>query len=464
MLGHIKFDNNEMNDRKLKIKLIAPKMSLRPMDSEFKRRLSPSLSLVTIASLTSEPHLAYIEDENLRQINFTDSPDLVGISVNVDTAYRAFEISEKYRHQGVKVIFGGIHASSNPELMLQHCDAVCIGEAEEVWSTIINDVLTNNLKKTYFNASSTDLSKVPIPKWDYISKKSYLYNNIIVTSRGCPFKCEFCYNSCDYVNSTYRNRPIGNVIDEIKSLGTNQIMFIDDNLIGNIKWLESFLEAISPLKVIWHSAVSTNIVHHPKLISKMAESGCKSLFIGFESINASSIKSANKGQNKVHEYEYLIKILHDNDIMVNASLVFGFDHDTTKTFKDTLDWLIQNKIETMTSHILTPYPGTKLYKRLENEGRIIDFDLSKYNTSNVVFQPSLMSRLELRNGYLKMYDEFYSLKNIINRRPDNKKLIAPYFMFNLGYRKYGKLTSTLGKLGLMNQIGKLGRRLSYGID
>lgn len=450
--------------QKLKIKLISPKMSLRPMDSEFKRRMSPSLSLVTIASLTPSPHEVYIEDENLKSVNEQDFPDLVGISVNVDTAYRAFDIAKHYRSKGVKVIFGGIHASANPDEMLKYCDSVCIGEAEEIWPKMLDDLLQNKLERKYFNSGITDMKNYPLPRWDYISKQNYLYHNIVITSRGCPFKCEFCYNSCDYVSNPYRNRPLENVLNEIKSLRTNQIMFIDDNLMGNLPWLHEFIEALKPLNIIWHGAVSTNLVKHPELIQKMAESGCRSLFIGFESINSNSIHSVRKSQNRINDYENLVEMLHANAIMVNASLVFGFDFDTKETFDETLHWLIKNKIESMTSHILTPYPGTKLYKKLLAESRIIDFNLRKYNTSNVVFQPLLMTPDELREGYLRMYHEFYSIRSIIKRKPAHRKLVAPYLMFNLGYRKFGKLTSFVGKMGLMNQIGKLGRRLSYGIE
>jgi radical SAM superfamily enzyme YgiQ (UPF0313 family) len=449
--------------RKIKIKLISPKMSLRPMDSELKRRMSPSLSLVILASLTPEPHTAYIEDENLKPINFADMPDLVGITVNVDTTYRAIEISKQFRDQGIKVVFGGIQASSDPDFMLDHCDAVCIGEAEDLWPKMINDFLSDNLQKTYRSSEIANLEKVPIPNWNYISKRDYLYYNVVVTSRGCPFKCEFCYNSCDYVHNVYRNRPISNVITEIKCLNSKQVMFIDDNVIGNISWTNKLLDEIKPLKLTWHAAVSTNIYHHPDLIKKMADSGCRSLFIGFESINANSIKSVNKAQNKIGEYEDLIKLLHDNNIMVNASLVFGFDHDTVETFPQTLDWLIKDKVETMTCHILTPYPGTRLYQRLEKEQRIVDNDLNKYNTSNVVFEPKNMTAKELHQGYLRIYKDFYSFKNILKRRPENKKLLAPFFIFSFGYRKYGKVTSIIGRIGFMNQIGKLARRLAYGI-
>jgi radical SAM superfamily enzyme YgiQ (UPF0313 family) len=450
--------------RSLKIKLISPKMSLRPMDSEFKRRMSPSLSLVTVASMTPKPHMVYIEDENIRHIDYNNDPDLVGITVNVDTTYRSFEIARQYRSRGIKVIFGGIHASSCPDLMLKYCDSVCIGEADGLWTAIINDLLNDRLQKKYYYEGSTSSSATIIPDWSLISSKSYLYNNIISASRGCPFKCEFCYNSCDYIKSGFRNRPFQHVLDEIENLNSRQVMFIDDNLIGNVNWTQQFVEQLNPLNIIWHAATSTNLVHYPRLIERMAVSGCRSLFIGFESVNAASIESAQKFQNKISEYETLIKTLHDHGIMVNASLTFGFDHDSHDVFERTLEWLVDNRIETMTAHILTPYPGTKLYKRLLEEKRICDFNLSKYNTANVVFHPRNMTRQELYDGYIKIYRDFYSFRNIYRRRPASNKLIAPYFMFNFGYRKFGRATSLIGRMGLMKQVGRLGRKLAYGID
>lgn len=244
---------------------------------------------------------------------------------------------------------------------------------------------------------------------------------------------------------------------------TKQVLIIDDNFIGNPKWTKEFIKRIKPLDLTWSAAVSTDLVYHKELIDDFANSGCKSLFIRFESINEKSIQSVKKRQNKISKYEKLIKLLHDKKIMINASLVFGFDNDDITVFKNTLDWLIRNKIETMTSHILTPYPGTKLYERLEKEGRIIDNKLSHYNTSNVVFQPKHMTPEELRNGYLKMYKDFYSFKNILKRIPSKVDTIKPFLLFNFGYRKFGKLTAFIGKLGYMEKIGYLSRKLSYGV-
>ncbi|MDR2508412.1 MAG: B12-binding domain-containing radical SAM protein [Candidatus Accumulibacter sp.] len=450
--------------KKLLIKLISPRLSLRPMDSEMKRKMAPPLSLVTLASLTPAPHAVYIEDENIGKINFGDAPDLVGVTVTVDTACRAIEIARRYRERGIKVVFGGIHASACSQEMTKHCDAVCVGEAEMLWGKILDDFLRGALQRLYFNSMPTDLSRVPVADWRFIKHRHrYLYNNLIVTSRGCPFRCEFCYNSCDYVVRAYRNRPVEDVLREIDLIGTKQIMFVDDNFIGDPLWVDAFLDRIMDRGLIWHAAASTNIIHLPGLIEKMAKAGCRSLFVGFESINEKSIRSVNKRQNRISEYAELVRRIHASGMMVNASLVFGFDDDTPEIFDRTLDWLVENRVETMTAHILTPYPGTALYKRLESEGRIICRDLEKYNTAYAVFQPKNFTPEQLEAAYRKIYREFYSWRNIMRRRPLDRQMFVSYFLFNFGYRKYGRLISLAGRLGLMNFLGKLARKLAYGI-
>lgn len=448
----------------MRIKLIAPRMSLRPMDSEYKRVLSPSLALLTVAALTPAGHDVTIADENAQELNLGDAPDLVGITVNVDTSARAYAIAARYRERGVPVVVGGIHVSANPDEALAHADAVCIGEAENQWARILSDAAAGRLQRQYRCAEPADLTQVPLPRRDLIDQSRYLYTNIVCASRGCPFACEFCYNSCDYVHHRYRTRPIAHVIEEIHRLGTKQVLFIDDNFIGNVNWTREFLRAIRPLGLKWHAAVSTNVGLHPDLLDEMQATGCQSLFIGFESINQASVAGASKYQNHVDTYEELIGAIHARGIMVNASLVFGFDHDTPDVFPDTLDWLVRNRVETMTAHILTPYPGTKLYQRLKREGRIVDEDWRHYNTAHVVYTPRHMTREELYAGYLWMYDRFYALENILRRMPEDRGQWLPYLLFNLGYRKYGKVTSQVARWGLMNALGRVARRIAYGIE
>jgi len=338
----------------MKVKLISPKMSLRPMDSEYKRMLSPSIALLVLASLTPPEHEVTIEDANAGPIHFDDAPDLVGISVNVDTSKRAYEIASRYRRKGVPVVLGGIHPSAVPDEALRYADAVCIGEAEELWAQILSDAAQKRRKRTYYNRRPTDMAKTPRPRWELLNQSAYLYTNIVCASRACAFKCDFCYNSCEYVHNQYRNRPVANVVEEIRSLGTRHVMFIDDNFIGNPQWTRAFVRAIQPLGLIWHAAVSTNIGLHPELLDEMAASGCRSLFIGFESLNGDSISSVHKGQNKIETYDRTIREIHARGMMVNASMAFGFDHDYPDVFERTAAWLVKNKVETMTAHILTP--------------------------------------------------------------------------------------------------------------
>lgn len=448
----------------MKIKLIAPRMSLRPMDSEYKRLLSPSLALLVLAALTPEGHDVWIEDENAKPLHVDDFPDLVGITVNVDTSARAYAIADQYLARDIPVVLGGIHPSACPEEAGRHATSLCIGEAEAVWPRIIHDAYWKQLQPRYYQETPVEMSLSRAPKWSLLDQSQYLYTNIVCASRGCPFACDFCYNSCAYIHHCYRNRPVTDVVAEIDRLDTRQVMFIDDNFAGNVDWVREFIAAIKSKNLIWHCAVTTNIGQHLGLLDQMVESGCRSLFIGFESINSSSNAGVHKRQNRVDQYGRLISEIHDRGMMINASMVFGFDQDDPTVFRRTFDWLVENKVETMTGHILTPYPGTVLFKRLQEQGRIIDNDYSHYNTSHVVFQPAQMSPQELKDGYLWMYDQFYSVPSIIRRLPNAHAQRVPYLLFNLGYRKYGGVTSILGKIGLMHAVGKLARRLSYGID
>lgn len=440
------------------VKLIEPKMEMRPMDTEIKTRMSPPLGLYTIVSILRNKHKVVVQNENIEEIEY-DAPDIVGITVSLDVMPAAIAIASRFRSRNVPVVAGGVHITTAYSTIPKEAfDAICIGPAEGTWPDIMFDLANGTLKSVYRCASSFSGKDVVSPAYDLIPRDKYLYSNIIHTSRGCPFKCDFCYNS--FGEHRYVHREIDDVIAEIKYIGRKHIMIIDDNFIGNPKWTMELLRAFIPLKIKWNAAVSINVVNIHGMLDLMKESGCQGLFIGFESINPSSIGGVHKVQNDRTKYEYAIEEIHKRGIMINGSFVFGLDDDTPDVFQKTLEWIVEQKIETITSHILTPYPGTTLYDEFVKDNRLIDHDFSKYNTAHVVFQPNNMTPEQLYEGYLWIYKEVYSFKNILKRLPRAKKQWIPYFTFNLLYRKYGKWTDKLCKRFTYERIGWLAEKWS----
>ncbi len=443
------------------IKLISPRMSRRRVDTALKTQMAPSLALLTLGALTPGGHRVTMEDENVERLNLDDRPDLVGITVKIDTALRSWAIADGYRRRGVPVVLGGIHPTSCPGENLAHADAIVVGEAEEIWGEIVRDAAAGRLRKIYRQSGPTDLSRAPVPRWELIRGKDYLFPNTLVAGRGCPWSCDFCYSSAENVARGHRMKPVANVVAEIASLGLRHVFFIDDNFIGSPARARELMQAIKPLGLTWHTAVSADVGRYEDILDLMAETGCQSLFIGFESVNELSLADCRKRQNRVDEYAATMRKIHDRGMMVNASLVFGFDGDGPRVFKHTLHWLVANKVETMTAHILTPYPGTRFYARLLKEGRITDFNLDHYNTSQVVFRPRGMTARELQDGYYWIYRELYSIKRIWRRLPESRSQWAAFLMFNLLYRKFGPAVSLLGRWGLMGPMARLARALAY---
>lgn len=443
----------------MNITLIQPLMKMRPMDTELKTRMSPSLGLLTIAQAVREGNEIVILNENVDdEIDYSKKPDIVGITVTVDTLPRAAQIAAQYRKLGVPVVAGGIQITCCPESAREYFDVLCIGFAEKTWPNIIDD-LKNGCLKSVYSCIHIEPEEILSPAYDMIDHSKYLYTNVISTSRGCPFKCTFCYNSTSNIRNSFVNRRIDDVIADIITLKKRHIMIIDDNFIGNPKWTKEFLERIKPMKIKWNAAVSANVVDIPGMLDLMKESGCQGLFIGFESINTDSIKSAEKKQNNIARYEYIISEIHKRGIMINASFVFGLDDDDPTTFQRTLDWIVKNKLETVTSHILTPYPGTIQHAQMTEQNRITITDQSFYTTADVVFTPSKMTAEELKKGYLQIYEDIYSFKNILRRMPKHQRM--GYLLFNFLYRKYGKFTSSLCKTIGFNRIGFLAEKLSF---
>lgn len=425
----------------MKVVLIQPKMRMRPMDTTLKTRMAPSLGLLTVANVIREGNEIELLNENVEICDFENlEADIAGITVTVDTLPRAIEIASILRDRGIPVVAGGIQITSDPESAEGKFDVLCIGFAEKTWPAILAD-LKNGALKSRYSCTRILPHEMAGPAYDMIDAGKYLFVNVISASRGCPFKCEFCYNSCANIRNSYVNRPIEDVIRDIQTLGKRHVMFIDDNFIGNPAWTRDFLKAIKPMNLKWQAAVSANVADIPGLLDEMKEAGCKGLFIGFETLSEEALKGVSKNQNAVKRYERLVSEIHKRGIMINASFVFGLDGDTSDTFKHTLDWIVKNRIETVTSHILTPYPGTKQHKDMLEAGRIVNFCQSDYTTSEVVYRPLSMTSEELKIGYLKLYKDIYSWKNILRRMPAHQRI--GYLLFNIFYRKYGHITEKI---------------------
>lgn len=443
----------------MNILLIQPKMNKRPMDTDLKSRMSPSLALLTLMRLTPETHTVTMVNENIESVDFQCDVGLVGITVTLDVMPRAIRIADAFRRRGIAVVAGGIHVTCSPEECLPHFSAICVGAAERVWEAMVRDAEAGALRRVYHDMQGFRGDEIASPLYG-VADKNYLYTNVVTASRGCPNSCDFCYNSCQ--NSFYVQRPVADVVRDIRACGTRHILFIDDNFAGSPAHTRRLLCAIRGLGIKWNAAVTTAILNDLELLDLMAETGCQSLFIGFESINDSALRAVNK-PNRFAQYERLIGEIHKRGMMINASMVFGLDGDDKTVFDNTLAWLEKHKIETLTSHILTPYPGTALYRRMEQAGRIVNRDLAKYNTAHVVFRPEGMTAEELYGGYRRMYRRFYSFRSIVRRLPVLKTQRAPYLLFSLFYRKFGKFTSALSRLVPLRLIGKLATRMAYKI-
>jgi len=438
-------------------------MLKRPMDTGIKIHMAPPLGLYTVANILRQEHKVIVENENIQAINYDDAPDIIGISVTVDVLPRAIEIARKFREKGCVVVAGGIHITTALDTIPEDAfDVFCVGQAEDTWPHIIRDYNDGCLQRVYRCSGRLGPEDIVPPAYDMIASDPYLYCNVIHTSRGCPYRCDFCYNSSQA--HQYINRNIDDVIRDIKAVKSRHVMFIDDNFTGNPVWTREFLRAIMPLGLKWNAAVSIEVARDTELLDLMKESGCRSLFIGFESVNRDSIADVHKSHNSLIEYEKAVEEIHSRGIMINGSFVFGLDGDTKDTFQATLDWIIANRIETVTSHILTPYPGTVLYDRMKDEGRITTDDLSRYNTAHVVFEPKNMTAEELYEGYLWIYRKVYTLRNIIRRMPREKSQRSTYLLFNRMYRQYGAFTDWLCRRITYKRIGVIAQKITRYVE
>lgn len=384
----------------------------------------PPLAMATLAGLTPEEHTISFVDESISPLDESVNPDLVVISAMTPLAPRGYEIAAIFRARGIKVIMGGIHASNMPDEAAQYVDSVVIGEADEIWGNILHDVENKRLQPTYRQSEYTRMEIITTANRTIYPKKKYFFENMIQTTRGCPYKCEFC-TVTSFFGGTYRQRPVARVIDEVKSLSrqAGYIFFVDDNLVANKAHTLALLDELKNFRLRWVCQAPITIAKDDELLRKMMEAGCHGIFIGFESLNSKNIEVMGKKQNTVSFYDEAIKRIHAMGIGVYGSFVFGYDHDTPAVFDQYLEFADRTGIDGAFLPVLTPFPGTRIHTRLAEEGRILSHDWRLYDMATVVYQPKGMSVKELQEGFWQVNKGFYSLSSSMRRlfRPSSLK-------------------------------------------
>ncbi|GAB5546270.1 MAG: radical SAM protein [Sandaracinaceae bacterium] len=421
--------------------LINPFYPKDPHASFGKHVLTPTLALTSVAGATPADWEVAYWDENLLSgaAPAAPPPAVVGITVHLTFAERAFALARAYRAMGSKVVLGGLHVISCPEECAPHADALAIGDGVQLWGRILDDAAHDRLAPRYEVDFRSDYAADPAPRRDLLPRRAFLTTTSLNATRGCHNRCGFCYLATDGLRMPYRMRDPAQIAREIEQDGQPYVVFTDNNLGSSKRYLHRLCEALRPLEIIWSAAVTIDVTDDPSLVRAMALSGCTGVFIGFESLSGDNLDDARKKTPRPEDYARRVRLLHDHGVQVNGSFVVGFDHDRPGCFAELADWVEDNRLENATYHILTPYPRTPLFRQLEAEGRILHRDWRRYDTAHVVFQPKHLRPDELQRGYEWLYQRTFSPSSIWRRRPDDPRAVPPYLAMAYLYKRSNPL-------------------------
>jgi radical SAM superfamily enzyme YgiQ (UPF0313 family) len=413
----------------------------------------PPIALGYLAALTPPDWDIAIIDEHQENIDLNHDADLVGISVMTENAPRAYELCREFQKRNKKIVLGGVHVSMYPEEAELIADAIVVGEAENIWEKVLSDFSHNHLQKSY-RGPFPSLNALPIPRRDLIKKKYQM--EVIQTSRGCPYACEFC-SVTSYQGATFRQRPVNDVLDELETISSEFLFFIDDNFFGIQK--EHVERAIDICKGIiarkirktWITQTSVEIGKYPDAIKWARKAGCRGVLIGIETVEPQSWIEMKKKSNQrvgIEGVREAIRALHREGILILAPFIFGSDSDTVATFKNTVEFIRHAGIDVPMIAIMTPYPGTKLFSRLLNDNRIIHKnypeDWSLYDVEHACHLPLTLSPTDLTRGVDYTIYKTYSpltiatlgLKTFFNTKSIMATLIA--LKMNIDMRNINK--------------------------
>jgi radical SAM superfamily enzyme YgiQ (UPF0313 family) len=411
-----------------------------------KRIYLPGLAFPLLASFVPDHWQLEICIEVVDEINFDSDADIVGIGAMGHAVYRAIDIATEFRKRGKTVFMGGYMPSIIPWFVDEHCDGVIIGDAEISLPELLKDYeSTGKIKKRYDNPLK-DLSNLPLPEYELLLKKKIGFMLPVQAGRGCPHLCSYCSIACVY-KGRYSARPVNEVvrdIKKIKELGFRYFYLLDDNIIGNPKYLEELCILIKPLKMKWASQCSTNLARNPGLLKLVADSGCRVMSLGIESISQEGLNQLNKNWVTTSKHELFLNRISEAGIIPATEMMIGTDSDTKESIRDTFDFVMRAKIPIPKFYILTPLPGSVLYNEYKEQGRLLHEDYNYYTATDCVYKPANLTPEELEQMYWWLYKKVYTIPNIFRRTLLSKYFfkhpmsIIFAFIVNLNYRRFIK--------------------------
>lgn len=367
----------------------------------------PTLHARQIAAITPNKHTVQVVNERYEPIDFDTKYDIVNINFTTSTAPRAYEIADTFRKKGIPVVLSGLHAAAVPDEAKQHADSVLLGRGEVNWLNLLNDIEKKTLQPYYQAIPYDDATTLPSTA---INLPGFVITGALEATRGCPYGCEFCPEVSIDQGSKFYKRPISEVIHEIKSIPQKTLMFYDASLTIDKEYTKQLFREMKGLgKRFFCNGNADALANDSELVRLSKEAGCVAWLIGFESISQKTLNDMGKKTNTVTEYVKAVENIHHHHMAVIGCFMFGFDTDKPSIFDDTLNAIKKMKIDICDFSVLTPFPGTPIFHRLEKENRILTKDWKHYNLKTVVFQPKQLTSEEIDKGLQKMYSEFYSI-------------------------------------------------------
>ncbi|MFH1003534.1 MAG: radical SAM protein [Chloroflexota bacterium] len=390
----------------------------------------PSLALLIIAALTPEDiEVEYVEVPDINRHDVNPDFDLVAISTYSAQIFEAYELADRYRARGIKVVIGGPHATLLPDEAKPHADAVVIGDAEPVWGGLISDFREGKLEPYYRSVQAYDLSQSPLPRYEFLDKSRH--NRVTVqTARGCPHDCEFC--AASKILGPYRKKPVELVVRDVKAikkLWRNPfIEFADDNTFVDKEWSKRLLSALIPLHIRWFTETDISVAQDEELLSLLRPSGCRQLLIGLESVLKTSLKGMERNDWKSKQYDsYLsaIERIQSHGVSVNGCFILGLDSDDPAVFEKTRDFIEKSQLLEAQITVLTPFPGTRLYQRLKTEGRLLkEIFWDRCTLFDTNFVPKNMTVEQLEDGLAWLGSRIYSEEAYGRRKRHYRQIVS----------------------------------------